>query len=80
MLSVLILIFSGAYVMVWQRGQDVLTAKSLMVTPDPRLKLVSKTDLQIRNIKPSDGGDYTCKISVMGEPILITHTLQILGE
>jgi hypothetical protein len=66
--------------MVWQRGQDVLTAKSLMVTPDPRLKLVSKTDLQIRSIKPSDAGDYTCKISVMGEPIQLTHTLEILGK
>jgi len=66
--------------MVWQRGQDVLTAKSLMVTPDPRLKLVSNSDLQIRNIKPTDAGDYTCKISLMGEPIMITYTLEILGK
>jgi hypothetical protein len=66
--------------MVWQRGQDVLTAKSLMVTPDPRLRLVANSDLQIRNIKPNDAGDYTCKISLMGEPIMITYTLEILGK
>ena len=34
--------------------------------------------LEIRNIKPSDGGDYACKISVLGDPIEIRHTLEIL--
>ena len=66
--------------LVWQKGQDVLTAKSIMVTPDPRFKLASKHNLQIHGIRPSDAGDYICKISLMGEDVLITHTLEILGE
>lgn len=71
---------SGPYVMVWQKGQDVLTAKSMMVTPDPRIQLVNDNDLQVRSIKPSDAGDYNCKISVLGDPVLITHTLEILSK
>ena len=70
----------GNYVLVWQKGQNVLTAQSIMVTPDPRFKLASKHNLQIRGIRPSDAGDYVCKISLMGEAVLITHTLEILGE
>ena len=49
-----------------------------MVSPDRRFKLLPDHTLELRNIKPSDGGDYSCKISVMGDPIEITHTLEIL--
>jgi hypothetical protein len=66
--------------LVWQRGENVLTAKSIMVSPDRRYKLIPEHTLQIRNIKPSDAGDYSCKISVLGDPIEITHTLEILGK
>ena len=79
-LLLLFSLFLGSYVMVWQKGQDVLSAKSIMVTPDPRIKLVNHHNLQIRSIKSSDAGDYQCKISVMGDPILIVHTLEILGK
>jgi hypothetical protein len=68
----------GQYVMVWQKGQDVLSAKSIMVTADPRIKLVNHHNLQIRSIKLSDAGDYQCKIHVLGDPIVIIHTLEIL--
>ena len=66
--------------MVWQKGQDVLSAKSIMVTADPRIKLVNHHNLQIRSIKLSDAGDYQCKIHVLGDPIVIIHTLEILGK
>jgi len=68
----------GSYVMVWQKGQDVLSAKSIMVTADPRIKLVNHHNLQIRSIKLSDAGDYQCKIHVLGDPIIVIHTLEIL--
>jgi len=68
----------GKSVLLWQRGVDVLTAQSLMVSPDHRYKLLADHTLEIRNIKPSDGGDYACKISVLGDPIEIKHTLEIL--
>ena len=66
--------------MVWQKGQDVLSAKSIMVTADPRIKLVNHHNLQIRSIKLSDAGDYQCKIHVLGDPIVVIHTLEILGK
>ena len=59
----------------------MLTAGDIMVKPDPRIRLVNQRfNLQIKNIQKEDGGDYTCKISVMGEPVYITHTLEILGK
>jgi len=68
----------GSYVLVWQKGDDVLTAQSIMVSPDRRFKLLPDHTLELRNINPRDGGDYSCKISVLGDPIEITHTLEIL--
>jgi hypothetical protein len=66
--------------MVWQKSNDVLTAQSLMVTPDPRFRLASKHNLQISGIRSQDAGDYTCKITLIDETISITHTLEILGK
>ena len=66
--------------MVWQKSNDVLTAKSIMVTPDPRFRLASKHNLEIGGIRSQDAGDYTCKISLVGETVSITHTLEILGK
>ena len=71
---------SGKFVLVWQRGDDVLTAQSIMVSPDKRYKLLPDHTLEIRKITPNDGGDYSCKISVLGEPIEIRHTLEILRK
>ena len=72
--------FPGSYVLVWQKGDDVLTAQSIMVSPDRRFKLLPDHTLELRNINPRDGGDYSCKISVLGDPIEITHTLEILRK
>ena len=72
--------FSGDYVLVWQKGDQVLTAQSMMVFPDRRFKLLPDHTLELRNINPRDGGDYSCKISVLGDPIEITHTLEILRK
>ena len=79
-LFIILLFLTGKSVLLWQRGVDVLTAQSLMVSPDHRYKLLADHTLEIRNIKPSDGGDYACKISVLGDPIEIKHTLEILRK
>ena len=76
--TLFLFLIPGSYVLVWQKGNDVLTARNIMVSPDRRFKLQPDHTLELKNIKPSDGGDYTCKISVLGDPILITHTLEIL--
>ena len=79
-LFIILFFLTGKSVLLWQRGVDVLTAQSLMVSPDHRYKLLADHTLEIRNIKPSDGGDYACKISVLGDPIEIKHTLEILRK
>ncbi|XP_046805984.1 uncharacterized protein LOC111675782 isoform X2 [Lucilia cuprina] len=65
------------YVVAWKRGIAILTAGSVKVTPDPRVRLVNGFNLQIRDAVPQDAGDYICQIATM-EPREITHTVEIL--
>lgn len=67
------------YVVAWKRGIAILTAGSVKVTPDPRVRLVNGFNLQIRDAVPQDAGDYICQIATM-EPREITHTVEILGK
>jgi len=71
--------FAEPYVVAWKRGIAILTAGSVKVTPDPRVRLVSGFNLQIRDAVPQDAGDYICQIATM-EPREITHTVEILGK
>lgn len=71
--------FSDPYVVAWKRGIAILTAGSVKVTPDPRVRLVNGFNLQIRDAVPQDAGDYICQIATM-EPREITHTVEILGK
>lgn len=70
--------FADPYVVAWKRGIAILTAGSVKVTPDPRVRLVNGFNLQIRDAVPQDAGDYICQIATM-EPREITHTVEILG-
>lgn len=65
--------------MAWKRGIAILSAGAVKVSPDPRLRLVNKYNLQIRDAGPTDAGDYICQIATL-EPIEITHTVEILGK
>lgn len=55
----------------------MLTAANLMVIRDSRFKMVDGFNLQISNLKISDGGDYVCQIGDQ-EPRDQIHTLEIL--
>lgn len=65
--------------MAWKRGIAILTAANVKVTPDPRVRLVNKYTLQIRDAAPTDAGDYICQIATL-EPREITHHVEILGK
>ncbi|CAB3368811.1 Hypothetical predicted protein [Cloeon dipterum] len=67
----------GSYVILWRRGTVVLTAGNLMITRDERFRLIDGFNLEIRNVRPQDAGDYVCSIG-SAENKEQTHTLEIL--
>ncbi|XP_055644750.1 hemicentin-1-like isoform X3 [Toxorhynchites rutilus septentrionalis] len=67
----------GSYVLAWKRGIAILTAGSVKVTPDPRVRLVNGYTLQILDAVAQDAGDYICQIATMN-PREITHHVEIL--
>lgn len=76
-----IIILEG-FIVAWKRGIAILSAGSVKVTPDPRVRLITKNggfSLQIRDAVPQDAGDYICQIATL-DPIEITHTVEILGN
>ncbi len=69
----------ASYMVAWKRGSSILSAGTVKVTPDPRVRLYNGFSLQIRDAVPQDAGDYICTIQTL-EPIEITHTVEILGK
>ncbi|XP_018912896.1 protein amalgam isoform X2 [Bemisia tabaci] len=67
----------GNLVVLWRRGNSVLTAKNIMVTRDSRFRLVDGLNLEISAIMPQDAGDYVCQISDIENKVQ-THTVEVL--
>lgn len=67
----------GSFVLLWRRGNSVLTAGALKITRDKRFSLVDSYDLQINGVKTQDAGDYICQIGDQ-ETRDQVHTLEIL--
>lgn len=70
------------FIVAWKRGIAILSAGSVKVTPDPRVRLLTKNggfSLQIKDAQPQDAGDYICQIATL-EPMEIIHTVEILGK
>ncbi|XP_039279416.1 limbic system-associated membrane protein isoform X1 [Nilaparvata lugens] len=65
----------GSYVLLWRRGSAVVTADKMMVTRDPRFRLVDGYNLEIGNVMPQDAGDYVCQIGEYRDQI---NTVEIL--
>ncbi|KAJ6637933.1 Neuronal growth regulator 1 [Pseudolycoriella hygida] len=68
---------TASYMVAWKRGLAILSAGSVKVTPDPRIRLYNGFSLQIRDASTQDAGDYICTIQTL-QPIEITHTVEIL--
>ncbi|KAG5673018.1 hypothetical protein PVAND_003096 [Polypedilum vanderplanki] len=67
----------GGLVLLWRRGQNVLTAKDLKVSTDERVNLVNGYNLEISELEPQDAGDYVCQISDKVNKDQV-HTVEIL--
>ncbi|XP_044757427.1 MAM domain-containing glycosylphosphatidylinositol anchor protein 2-like [Coccinella septempunctata] len=66
----------GSFVIVWKKGATLLSAGQQMITREPRFSLLG-FNLQLRDIRHSDQGDYTCQIGDGSQGDLI-HTIEIL--
>lgn len=55
----------------------MVTASSLMITRDPRFRLLDEYSLQIKGVRPQDAGDYICQIGDQENRDLV-HTVEIL--
>merc|ERR1712025_441915 len=68
----------GNMVLMWKQGPRVLTAGSMLVRRDKRLRLEGN-NLVISELEEEDGGEYDCEIEADGDmPISVTHRLDIL--
>lgn len=74
-----VVVVSGALVLLWRRGPNVLTASQLMVTQDERIRLMDGYNLEITELEPQDAGDYVCQISDKVNKDQV-HTVEILGK
>lgn len=54
-----------------------MTASNLMITRDPRFRLLDEYSLQIKGVRPQDAGDYICQIGDQENRDLV-HTVEIL--
>jgi len=70
----------GDHKIVWRKGNDVLSAGPLLLSRDDRFHLhESDFRLELRDITPSDAGDFTCQISIASrETIELSHTVEVL--
>lgn len=81
-------------VLAWKRGNAVLTAGTVKVTMNPRIRLIpvhelpdiapsssnkspSGYNLELRDVRVTDAGDYACQIGTL-EPLEIVHKLEVL--
>ena len=70
----------SSQVMLWKKGHRVLTAGTIKVRRDPRMKL-DGSDLTIANVGIHDGGLYRCEVEQDGDqPLAGLHNVEILGE
>lgn len=68
---------AGSNILLWRRGSAVVSAANLMITRDPRFRLMDGYSLQIKGVRPQDAGDYICQIGDQENRDLV-HTVEIL--
>ena len=63
---------SGDHVLVWRKGNNVLSAGPMKVVHDPRFSLIPApissssgsvtSRLELRDVEPQDAGDFVCQV------------------
>jgi len=70
----------GNSTVIWKsvNSNRIISAGEVIIRKDSRFSLTHGYDLQIRNLKQSDAGEYVCEIETYGSPLDQTSTLEIL--
>merc|ERR550517_687175 len=64
---------------VWRRGNQVLSAGSLLLTPDSRLSVSHppQAGLHIQGVGRGDEGEYSCQVTTVGGVKEVSHWLAV---
>ena len=69
----------------WYKGDRILSAGSLKILAEPRVKVLPAEDgsgigVMIRRVRMDDQDDYVCEVNLKDKAIRIKHRLEVLGE
>ena len=70
----------GKFVVLWRKGDRILSAGKLLVRKDGKVTVTEKYELMLSDIEESDAGEYVCEVDVFGETKDVRHKLDVLGE
>ena len=70
----------GRFVVLWRRGDRILSAGRLLVRKDGKVTVTESYELELRDIEETDAGEYVCEVDVFGQTKEVRHTLEVLGE
>ena len=70
----------GKFVVLWRKGDRILSAGKLLVRKDGKVTVTEKYELMLSDIEESDAGEYVCEVDVFGETKDVRHQLDVLGE
>jgi len=68
----------GRFVVLWRRGDRILSAGKLLVRKDGKVKVTNKYELELSDVDESDAGEYVCEVDVFGDTKEVTHSLDVL--
>ena len=70
----------GKFVVLWRKGDRILSAGKLLVRKDGKVTLTEKYELKLIDIDESDAGEYVCEVDVFGETKEVGHQMNVLGK
>ena len=70
----------GKFVVLWRKGDRILSAGKLLVRKDGKVTVTEKYELRLSDIEETDAGEYVCEVDVFGETKEVRHQLEVLGK